>query len=171
MPTGYVYHDKEFKSANPPEPESVSSNQRRYMGREQAQQLRDAVYDLAEALTRRAGLPPRSVYVLSPQPLNGFYAQIDNDLRESLRHLGYTLADKPEGSYIFAYSAQELSRPSVMAKDPTPLSVPNLILSILVFDRVTPDRRLLTHQTDHYYIKGIETYHVVPIHPEAGDLK
>ena len=102
LPRGYAYHGEEYKSPNPPESPKFTSQQRASMGPEQADQFRMSVYSLVENLTNRAGMPPKPVYVMKPEPMTPFYANMDNDLRESLRHMGYRLTDTPENAYVIA---------------------------------------------------------------------
>ncbi len=156
IPRGYVYHSHEYKSPNPPPSKKFTEKQRATMGPEQADQFRMSVYQLVENLTNRAGLPPKPVYVLKPEPMTPFYANMDNDLRESLRHQGYKLSDTPEDAYVFAYSA-------VVSKDkdraPEDMS-PNAHLMIFVFDSAGEDAKLLTQEEGDFYIKGAETLNI-----------
>ena len=153
LPRGYVYHSHEYKSPNPPPSPKFTEKQRATMGPEQADQFRMAVYQLVENLTNRAGLPPKAVYVLKPEPMTPFYANMDNDLRESLRHQGYKLSDTPDDAYVFAYSA-------VVAKadkdKPADDMSPNAHLMLFVFDSAGEDAKLLTQEEGDFYIKGAE---------------
>lgn len=199
FPSGYVYHNMPFKSANPPESTAVSPVARRYMGPEQAEQFRSAVYDLVTRLTDNAGLPPAPIYVLAPRPMTAFYGNIDNDLRESLRHLGYVLSDIPEGAYIFTYSADLLPVPAIpMAPEgvlaapavaPYPgvpvvapaviasAPAPNVIVALQVYDGLGPTARMLTEVSGQYFIQGAEAlyipsadYRYVPAGPVADTV-
>ena len=111
MPTGYTYHNDTYKSAAPPPSRKITAEQRKYMDAAQAEQFRDAIYDLLTRLSSRAGMPPKPVYILAPDPMTTFYANIDNDLREGMRHLGYAISDVPTGAYVFAYNANLIERP------------------------------------------------------------
>jgi hypothetical protein len=157
MPSGYTYHGDVYKSATPAPSKKFTPEQRATMGPEQADQFRLSVYQLAEALTLRAGLPPKSVFVARPEKMTAFYAQMDNDVRESLRHLGYQLADTPADAYIITYTAQTLTEP----KSPAPASaIPagaNVRLGLQVFDGIGEAPVMLTEESDNFYIRGAET--------------
>lgn len=154
FPSGYTYHGEVYKSANPPESRKFTPAQRATMGPEQADQFRLSIYQLAESLTVRAGLPPKDVFVARPEPMNAFYAQMDNDVRESLRHLGYKLADSPAGAYVITYSAASLVDP----KNPVPVTdgAPNVRLGIQVFDGMGETATMLTEEAGNFYIRGAE---------------
>lgn len=154
FPDGYVYHDKPYKSQTPAPSMKFTELQRKTMGPEQADQFRLSIYQLVENLTRRAGMPPKSIYVMKPEPMTPFYANLDNDLRESMRHIGYTLTDKPEGAYVFTYSA------SVLKKKAPPQEgdvSPNVHIALQVFDGVGEGSKMLTIEEGDFYIKGAET--------------
>ncbi len=166
-PTGYTYHNEEFKSATPEPSDKFTSLQRSNMGPEQAEQFRMSVYSLVQSLTARAGLPPKAVFVLQPEPLTPFYANIDNDLRESLRHSGYRLADQAgTDAYVFTYVANIIKQDkNAPAAAP---GTPNVHLSLFVYDRLAKDARLLTEESGDFYIKGAEDLKVTP--PKFKDL-
>ena len=151
-PSGYVYHKEAYKSPNPPESTKFTMDQRATMGPEQVEQFRMAVYGMVEKLTDRAGLPPKPVFVLKPEPMTPFYANIDNDLRESMRHLGYRISDMPDGAYAFAYNA---NIPKSEGRAPTD-STPNVHLVIYVLDGVGENARILTQEEGDFYIRGAE---------------
>jgi hypothetical protein len=155
IPTGYTYHGDVYKSATPPASKKFTPAQRATMGPEQADQFRLSVYQLAESLTVRAGLPPKPVFVAHPDPMNAFYAQMDNDVRESLRHLGYNLADSPAGAYVMTYSAQLLGDPKAPA--PVTSGAPNVRLGLQVFDGMGEGSTMLTEEAGEFYIRGAET--------------
>lgn len=158
MPTGYTYHHKEYKSPAPAPSSKITNKQRANMDMIQAEQFRNAVYDLLNKLSMRAGLPPKPVYVLAPDPMTTFYANIDNDLRESMRTIGYAISDVPVGSYVFAYSAQELEYPTGVDIE----EQPNIELTIRVFDAARPNARQLTEETGRYFVKGVKSLYVKP---------
>ncbi len=158
LPSGYTHHHKEFKSPTPAPSSKITSKQRQYMDSIQAEQFRNAVYDLLNKLTMRAGMPPKPVFVLAPDPMTTFYANIDNDLRESMRTLGYAISDVPVGAYVFAYSVEELEYPQGIDI----VGQPNIELTIRVFDAVDPDARQLTQEVGRYFIKGAETLYIKP---------
>jgi hypothetical protein len=157
LPRGYVYHQSEFKSPNPPESRRFTTEQRVTMGPEQADQFRQAVYSLAESLTIRAGLPPKPVFVITPEKMTPFYSNIDNDLRESLRHLGYTISDTPEGAYAMAYNANIPQKPEGAAAHDTS---PNVHLVLYVLDSVGENARILTQEEGDFYIRGASRLNV-----------
>ena len=158
MPSGYTYHQDTYKSAAPPPSPKITAEQRRYMDAAQAEQFRDAVYDLLKRLSGRAGMPPKPVYVLAPDPMTTFYANIDNDLREGMRHLGYAISDVPTGAYVFAYDARLMERPRGYVSD----GQPNVDLIIRVFDSIGENARMLTEEAGRYYIQGAELLHIKP---------
>jgi hypothetical protein len=158
MPTGYTYHNEMYKSPAPPPSSKITTEQRQYMDGKQAEQFRDAVYDLVKRLSGRAGMPPKPVYVLAPDPMTTFYANIDNDLRESMRHLGYAISDVPTGAYVFAYDARLLTKP----RGQISTGEPNVELVLRVFDSIGEDARMLTEESGHYYIQGAEVLHIQP---------
>ncbi len=156
LPRGYVYHKDEYNSPNPPESPKFTELQRSSMGPEQADQFRLAVYSLVENLTNRAGMPPKPVYVLKPEPMTPFYANMDNDLRESLRHMGYKLADTPDDAYVFAYGATVLKKGPI---DPADTS-PNVHIILHVFDSYGENAKRLTQEEGDFFIRGAENLNV-----------
>ncbi len=156
MPKGYVYHDDPYKSPNPPESPKFTELQRSTMGPEQAEQFRMAVYTLVDNLTNRAGMPPKPVHVLKPEPMTPFYANLDNDLRESLRHVGYRLSDSPEGAYAFTYNAEILKKEKAVPGDTSP----NVRITLHVHDKAGEDGKLLTQELGDFYIQGAEELNV-----------
>ena len=146
MPTGYTYHHEEYKSPASVVSEKVTIEQKQYMDATQAGQFRNAVYDLLERLTMRAGMPPKPVYISAPTPMTTFYANLDNDLRESMRHIGYALSDSPQGAYVFTYEAV----PLVDAGNN------NVQIALRVFDSYSAGARQLTEETGQYFIQGAD---------------
>ena len=155
MPTGYVYHDSLYKSPAPPPSPKATQAQRESMGVDQATQFRDGVYGLLDRLTQRAGLPPQPVYIQKPEPMSAFYMNIDNSLRDSMRHMGYTIADQPGGTYVFAYEAQPITY--VQAPDP---GAPNVALTLRVYNGVGAQARLLTQETANIHINGADSMQI-----------
>lgn len=161
IPTGYVYHDGLYKSALPPESSKVTKAQRAVMGPEQAQQFRTALYDLVDRLTDRAGLPPKSVYVLPHDPMNAFFAQVDNDLREAMRHTGYTLAASPDNAYTFTYDALLIEKPELDPVEYPQAAVAsdnNVEIILKVFKGAGEQAAQLTEERGLYRIDGAEQY-------------
>lgn len=156
FPAGYTYHNDVYKSADPGPSKKFPPAQRATMGPEQADQFRLSIYKLAESLTLRAGLPPKDVFVSRPEKMNAFHAQMDNDVRESLRHLGYRLADSPAGAYVMTYSAQLLVDPKDRIAQPLPAGAPNVRIGLQVWDGVGETATMLTEEADNFYIKGAE---------------
>lgn len=156
MPRGYVHHAQTYKSPAPGPTPVYNDTQRATLTPAQAKGLRRAVHDLARALTDRAGLAPRPVYVHQADPLPPFYAMIDNDLREVLPHIGYTLAARPDGAYVFQYDAKKIDLPSPMKDEPRDHSAPNVTLTLKIFDGAGRDAKMLTTQTGDYFIEGAE---------------
>ena len=162
FPTGYTHHNKTFRSATPPPSEKFTDEQRVTMTAEQAEQFRRAVYSLAESLTLRAGMPPKPVYILRPENMSAFYSNIDNNLHESLRHLGYNLADTPNGAYVFTYTvdllrdAKDLKNPDGTMVDPATLSSNNVRIALQVHDGVGETSRMLTEEAGTFYVSGAE---------------
>lgn len=164
MPTGYKYHQEVYKSADPIPSPRVTSQQREVMTAAQAEQFRLAVYELVDDLTLRAGLPPKPVYVATPEPMTPFYGGIDNDLREALLNAGYVLSDTPEESYVFAYEAFILDAPEpemdeegnkVMIKD-----YENVRLALHVAKTLDMQGSKLTEQIADYRIDGAEALYI-----------
>lgn len=169
IPTGYVYHDKEFKSPNPPASPKFTTLQRSAMGPKQAEQFRLAMYSLVDNLTNRAGMPPKPVYVMTPETMTPFYANMDNDLRESLRHIGYRLADSPDGAYVITYNAVILKPVSEKKDGNKPMSVvpvaddnttPNVKMAIHVHDSVGKDGKMLTQEEGSFFVQGAQNMSV-----------
>lgn len=152
IPSGYTYHHDTYKSAAPLASSEVTVEQRQYMDAVQAEQFRNAVYDLLERMTLRAGLPPKPVYVAAPDPMTTFYANIDNNLRESMRHIGYAISDMPEGAYVFAYEAGLI--PSVKGQGN---SGNNVTMTLRVFSELGENARQLTEESGQYFIKGADS--------------
>lgn len=171
MPSGYTYLHDEYKSATPPDSSRVNTEQRQYMDAAQAEQFRRAVYTLLERVTERAGLPPKPVYILQPKPLTIFYANIDNDLREAMRAMGYALSDLPTGAYIVTYDASMISdRPDRLNP-----GTANVELVLKIFNKMGRDARILTKESGQYYIQGAEHLYIKPANynamPSYYDLK
>lgn len=158
MPSGYTHHREIYKSPTPPPSPKITAQQRQYMDSAQAEQFRDAVYDLLTRLTHRAGMPPKPVYIMAPEPMTTFYANIDNDLREGMRHIGYALSDMPVGAYVFAYDAQAFEKP----RGTISTGAPNVEIVLKVFDSVSEDARMLSEESGWYYIQGAETLNIKP---------
>jgi hypothetical protein len=162
FPDGYTHHAKPYKNQDPAPSPKFTQEMRATMGPEQADQFRLAVYALVERLTARAGLPPKPVFVVTPERITPLHAIIENNLRESLRHMGYTLADTADGAYPFAYS-------SVVIKDaegkplPDDGVSPNVRISPLVYDRMGEGSRLLTQEVGDFYIKGAPALNIPSI--------
>lgn len=157
MPSGYSYHHEEYKSPGPKPSSKVTVKQREYMNAAQAEQFRKAVYDLLERLTMRAGMPPKPVYVMAPDPMTTFYANIDSDLREAMRHIGYAISDVPTDAYVFTYEAlpvatQNKSVPSTGAD--------NVILTLRVYSFNGDEAQQLTEETGQYFIQGAEALNI-----------
>jgi len=160
FPDGYTHHAKAYKSQDPPPSPKFTQEMRATMGPEQADQFRLAVYALVERLTERAGMPPKSVHVVKPDKMTPLHANIDNDLRESLRHMGYKLADMPgPESYAFAYSAAVIKdwNGNPMADDG---ATANVRIALYVYDRAGEGSRLLTQEIGDFYIKGAEVLNI-----------
>lgn len=155
FPTGYTYHTQEFKSATPPQSDKFTEEQRKTMTAEQAEQFRQAVYKLVESLTLRAGMPPKPAYILRPEKMSPFYSNIDNNLNESLRHMGYNLASSPAGAYVFTYRVEQLG---------TAGTNPNVRIAIQVHDRIGRDSRMLTEESGTFYIAGAEAMSMPYLH-------
>ena len=153
MPSGYTHHHETYKSPAPAMSSKVTVEQREYMNAEQAEQFRDAVYDLLERLTMRAGMPPKPVYILAPDPMTTFYANIDNDLRESMRHIGYAISDTSNDAYIFTYEASSLSANNMQN---------NVQMTLKVFSGLGESDKQLTEETGQYFIQGAEALGIVP---------
>ncbi len=159
MPSGYNYHHDTYKSPTPPASSKITIEERKYMDIAQAEQFRAAVYDLLERMTMRAGMPPKPVYIQAPDPMTTFYANIDNDLREGMRHIGYAISDTPEGAYIFAYEALPISNLEGQA-----VSTNNVELTLRVFDSVSTDARQLTEESGQYFIQGADLLNIESTH-------
>lgn len=158
MPSGYTYHHEIYKSPAPAESSKVTIEQRQYMDATQAQQFRDAIYDLLERLTMRAGMPPKPVYVLAPDAMTTFYSNIDNDLRESMRHIGYAISDTPQDAYIFTYEAL----PLVTQADGNASAANNVQLTLRIFSGLSESANQLTEETGQYFIQGAEALKIQP---------
>ncbi len=155
FPDGYAHHSKTFKSQTPDPSSKFTPAMRATMGPEQADQFRLAVYSLVESLTARAGLPPKSAFVVAPGKSTPLYANIDNNLRESLRHMGYRMSDTPVDSYAFAYAASVIkdAEGNVLADDGM---TPNVRLTLYVYDSVGEGAKMLTQETGDFYIHGAD---------------
>ncbi len=164
VPSGYVYHGDTYKSATPPASTKFTALQRSTMGPEQSAQFRLAVYSLVDTLTARAGMPPKPVYVLRPEKMTPFYGNFDNDLRESLRHVGYQLSDTPDDAYIVTYSAATIETPVSSGGATMPVvvsstennSVPNVRMAIHVHDGLGEQGKMLTQESGDFYVRGAD---------------
>ena len=157
MARGYTHHNETYKSPAPGPTSVFNDEQRVAMTPAQAKQIRRAVHDLTRALTDRAGLAPRPVYVKSADPLTPFYAMIDNDLRDVLVHIGYTLADRPDSAYVFAYDARQVDQPSPMKDTSAAHDAPNVEITLKIFNGAGRDATMLTTQSGRFHIDGAET--------------
>ena len=162
FPDGYVHHNKAYKSQNPPESPKFTDVQRSTMGPEQADQFRLAIYTLVDNLTNRAGMPPKPVHVLKPEKMTALYANIDNDVRESLRHIGYRLSDTPDGAYIITYTAEVLKDADGKVVSTSLEQGANVHLAIHVFDSVGENSKILTKEEGSFYIKGADVMDISP---------
>lgn len=165
MPSGYKYHSREYKSAEPPKSIKFTKEQRASMTEQQATQFRASVHGLVETLTLRAGVPPKSVYILSQEKMTPFYSNFDNNLRESARHLGYTLADHPEGSYVMTYTAEVLKSPD--GKPVSPGAGPNVKIAVQVHDRLGEGSKMLTEEWTSVHIDGAEELSIPYVLPSG----
>ncbi len=156
MARGYVHHNEPYKSPAPGPSSTFTDDQRVAMTPAQAKQIRRAVHDLARALTDRAGLAPRPVYVQSAEPLTPFYAMIDNDLRDVLVHIGYTLADRPDSAYVFTYEARHVDQPSPMKDTSAVHDAPNTDITLKIFNGAGRDATMLTKQSGTFHINVAE---------------
>lgn len=161
IPTGYKYHGESYKSPLPPESSLVTKSQRMAMGPQQAQQFRTALYDLVENLTERAGLPPKPIHVIEHEPMNAFYAQVDNDLREAMRHQGYVLATSEQDAYYFTYDAELIEKPKLDADEYPDAAIDtgeNVEIILQVFAGQGKEAAMLTEQRGRYRIDGAEKH-------------
>lgn len=124
------------------------------MTEQQAEQFRSAVYGLIETLTLRAGVPPKNVYILPQEKMTPFYSNFDNNLRESARHLGYTLSDYPEGGYVVTYTAEVMK--TLDGKTITSPTDPNVKIAVQVHDRLGEGSKMLTEEWTTVRIEGAE---------------
>jgi len=155
FPDGYTYHGAVYKSATPPESPKFTKAERKSMGPNQAEQFRQSVYKLVESLTTRAGMPPKAVFVKQPDKMSSFHANIDNDLRESLRHMNYRLADTPADAYVFTWTATTIKDADGKAIAGAP-GVPNVHLALQVFDGTGETAKMLTEEAGDFYIQGAD---------------
>lgn len=155
MPAGYTYHHQEYQAPPAASSARITTQQRYYMTERQATQFRDAVYNILVRVTQRAGIPPKPVYVLQPQNFTTFYGNIDNDLRESMRHLGYAVSDMPLGAYVFTYDAMLLENTDANYPE-------NVEITLSVYDSLGSTARLLTRERGRYYIDGAEHLNIRP---------
>lgn len=162
IPDGYVHHNKPYKSQTPPPSPKFSPMQRSTMGPEQADQFRMAVYQLVDNLTNRAGMPPKPVYVVKPEKMTPLYTNIDNDVRESLRHIGYRLSDTPDGAYVIAYTAEVLKDKDGKVVSTSADQGPNVRLGIHVFDSLGENSKMLTKEEGDFYINGADVMDISP---------
>ena len=142
LPTGYVYHDQLYKVPV----ESSSASGARLITNDQAAQIYTAVSDLTTRLTDRAGMAPRPVYVETKKPSLQIQTMMDNDLRDSLRSLGYTLTNDPAQGYIIAHRIKAVNMEN------SPL---NAELTLDIYDGTQEDKRLLTSETGFYKIDSL----------------
>lgn len=169
FPTGYKYHNQAYKSPNPP-PADIPDHKKEDVKRAQAavksapepmpipapqlntaqaDQLRLSVYQLAESLTRRAGMPPKAVFVMSPETQSPVYEVMGSHLRDALRHLNYRVSDIPDNAYAITYAVQ-----------PVAMAAPgqgNTEVSLLVYDKAGDGAKLLTEESNLFFIEGGET--------------
>lgn len=162
IPDGYVHHNKPYKSQLPPQSPKFTQVQRTVMGPEQADQFRLAVYQLVDNLTNRAGMPPKPVHVLKPERMSALDMNIDNDLRESLRHVGYKLSDSTEGAYVMTYAAEVLKDKDGKVVSTSADQGANVRLTLFIHDGIGETSKLLTKETGDFYINGADEMVISP---------
>lgn len=162
FPDGYVHHNKPYKSQLPPPSPKFTQMQRGVMGPEQADQFRMAMYQLVDNLTNRAGMPPKPVFVLKLEKMSALDMNLDNDLRESLRHVGYKLSDSPEGAYVMTYAAEVLKDKDGKIVSTSAEQGANVRLSLFVHDSVGENSKLLTKESGDFFIRGAEEMTISP---------
>ncbi len=143
MPTGYVYHDQLYKA---PVQDSSASGAA-LISQTQAAQIYRAMSDLTTRLTQRAGLAPRPVYVETPAPATQIQTLMDNDLRDTLRRLGYTLTGDPAQGYVIAHRI----KPVKIENSPL-----NAEIALDIFDGRSKKETLLTSETGFYRIDSLD---------------
>jgi len=87
---------------------------------------------------------------------------IDNDLRESLRHVGYRLSDSPEGAYVMTYAAEVLKDKDGKVVSHSAEQGANVRLTLFVHDSLGENSKLLTKETGDFYIKGADDMVISP---------
>jgi hypothetical protein len=153
FPDGYTHHanpNQAYRSDGSFPSRKFTQKQRAVMTGDMANQMRMSVYTLAETLTLRAGLPPKPVYIAQrhPSDISPFDALLDNDLRESLRHLGYRLANTPDDAYAMRTRVEKIQGAVPDA--------PNVTITLEVYDSAGDEARLLTTESGNYFIKGAD---------------
>lgn len=164
MPRGYIHHMERYKSPAPGLPSKISDDARASMTADQAKQMRRAVHEVAMALTDRAGLAPRPVYVQTADPLPPFYAMMDNDVRDVMAHIGYRLSDMAEGAYIVQYDAQPIDLPGAIKDDQQTHQRPNVTLTLRIIDGPGREGKVLTTQSGDFFIQGAEDLDIPHAH-------
>jgi hypothetical protein len=162
FPDGYVHHNKPYKSQLPPPSPKFTQAQRGVMGPEQADQFRMAMYQLVDTLTNRAGMPPKPVHVLKPEKMSALDMNLDNDLRESLRHVGYKLSDSPQGAYVMTYAAEVLKDKDGKVLSTSAEQGANVRLTLYVHDSVGENSKLLTKESGDFFINGADEMAISP---------
>lgn len=106
MPSGYSYHQKEYKSPPGPEAAPIGYKYSYQKNEEVLETWRSAIRDMllrAQANGMEATDTP--VYLTTDMNDSVFKTTYDAMLREGLNDYGYTFADDPEGAIELFYSA------------------------------------------------------------------
>ncbi len=142
MPDGYVYHDGLYKTDVPHGPSRAA-----LISQTQSRQIADAMTDLVERLTDRAGLAPGAVYVDTPAPASQIESLMDNDLRSALRRAGYLLTDQEDqAAYRMTHRIKPVTLEDGMHGE----------MAIDIYDARSEDGALLTSELGYYRIDSLD---------------
>jgi len=109
MPSGYAYHQKEYKSPPGPEASPIGYEYSNQKNNEVLEGWRFAIRDLLLRAKANGLNFSDPVYLSTDLNAGAFQSAYDSTLREGLRAYGFTIASSPEQAAHLFYSAYEAS--------------------------------------------------------------
>jgi len=109
MPSGYTYHQDEYKAPPAANPRAIGYDYSVQKNAEMLETWRTVASDLTDKIEAKAPLSAAPVFLSSPQKANAFDISLDHVMREEFRKRGYTLASVPsEDSIKLQISSHDL---------------------------------------------------------------
>ena len=105
MPTGYMYHDDEYKAPPGSEADDIGYVYSDSANAESLQIWRNIINDLVGQLATQIGEDGQRIYIEPLYLQNAFNSSYDHVLREELRNRGYVLASNTRNALYLTYEA------------------------------------------------------------------